>query len=84
MAEKLAVEQALGKRRAVHLDEGPGPAWREVVKAGGDELFAGAALADDQHRAIERRHARDMGEHVAKGGRFAEEGREIRGGGSYI
>ncbi len=81
MTEELAVEQALGERGAVHLDEGLGPARREVVEAGSNELFAGAALADDQHRAVERRHQRNMGEHVAKGGGLAEKGREVGRGG---
>jgi hypothetical protein len=84
VAEELAVEQPLGEGGAVQLDEGLVPARREVVEAGGDELLAGAPLADDEHRPVERRHARDMGEHVAKFRRFAEERREVGDGGGYI
>ena len=60
VAEQLALEQGLRDRGGVQLDQRPLPARREVVQAGRDQLLAGAALADHQHRPVERRDARDL------------------------
>ena len=55
VAEQLGLDQIFGQRRAVHDDQRARPARRQVVEPLGDQLLAGAALADDQHRAVERR-----------------------------
>jgi hypothetical protein len=47
MTEELRLEQRLREGRAIDLDQRLFPARREVVQARGDELLAGAALADD-------------------------------------
>ena len=49
VTEQLALEQRLGERRAVQLDERAVRARRPLVDRVGDELLAGAALAGDQH-----------------------------------
>ena len=57
VAEQLGLDQIFGQGRAVHDDQRARPARRQMVKALGDQLLAGAALADDQHRPVERRGA---------------------------
>ncbi len=54
VAEQFGFEQRVADRRAVHLDELGVPAIRQVVQARGDQFFAGAAFADDQHGLVER------------------------------
>ena len=46
-----------GRAAQFMMISGPGPARRQMVQALGDQLLAGAALADDEHRAVERRGA---------------------------
>src|SRR5262249_26837391 len=48
VAEQLALEQALGQRGAMDLDEGPAGSRARAVDRGGKQLLAGAALAPDQ------------------------------------
>ena len=55
MTEQLALDQLLGDRRAVDLDEGLVLAERVAVDGASDQLLAGAALAGDQHRGVRRR-----------------------------
>ena len=50
VAEELALDQALGQCPAIDPDERAGRATRVAVQRGGDQLLAGAALADDQDR----------------------------------
>ena len=57
VAEQLGFDQIFGQRRAVHDDQRPRPARRQMVKPLGDQLLAGPALADDQHGPVERRGA---------------------------
>ena len=49
VAEELALDQVLGDRRAVDLDERLVAARRVLVQRARDELLAGAALAGDEH-----------------------------------
>src|SRR4026207_175757 len=49
MAEQLRLEQFGWKGGAVDLDERPVPARRMLMHGTGDELFADAALAADEH-----------------------------------
>ena len=51
IAEQFAFEQRLGKRSAVHGDEGVGGARRTYVNGARNEFFTGAALAVNQNRA---------------------------------
>ena len=50
VAEELALDELLGDRGAVDLDEGLVLAARVLVERAGDELLARAALAGDEHR----------------------------------
>ena len=60
VAEQLALDQLLGNRGAVDLDERPGAPTAQRVDAARDELLAGAVLAVDQHAAVGRRRHRDL------------------------
>ena len=62
-----------GKRRAVHHDQRPVPARGQMVEALGDQLLAGAALADHQHRPVERRGAARPLDRVEEGGGLADQ-----------
>src|SRR5206468_3121120 len=57
--EELALEQRLGERAAVDGHERPLAARAVRVDGTCDELLAGAALAEDEHRAAPGRNARD-------------------------
>ncbi|MNQ84229.1 hypothetical protein D3C85_993500 [compost metagenome] len=72
VTEEFALQQRLGKGRAVDRDEGPGLARAGVVQALGEQLLAGPALAGDQHRRVGLRVALREIQHVAKGGRIAQ------------
>ncbi len=52
VTKEIALQQAGRHRRAVHLDHPPRIAPAEVVDRPGDQLFAGAGLAEDQYRAV--------------------------------
>ena len=52
VAEELRLEQRLGNRRAIELHERPAAASRVLVNGLGDQLLAGAALTENQHRRI--------------------------------
>ena len=73
MTEQLRLEQRLGQRSAVDLDQRLLPPRRKVVQSRRDQLFAGAALADHEHGLDELGRARDMLEHGQKGRRLANE-----------
>ena len=60
MPEQLALDQLLGNRRAVHLDECPAPAAAERVNRPRDELLAGPVLPVNQHAAVGRRRHRHL------------------------
>mgnify|MGYP000518878715 CR=1 FL=1 len=49
VTEKLALQQGLGKRGAVHLDERAVPTLGQEVELRRHELLAGPTLADDEH-----------------------------------
>ena len=55
VAEQLALDQPRSDRAAVDLDQRPVAARAAAVHARGEELLAGAGLADDQHGGIRRR-----------------------------
>src|SRR5437016_8552570 len=57
--EELALEQRLGWRAAVDGQERPLAARAVRVDGACDELLAGAALAEEEHRAAPGRNARD-------------------------
>ena len=55
MPEQFGLDQVFGKRGAVHRHQRPRPASRQMVEPLGDQFLARAALADYQHRTVERR-----------------------------
>ena len=65
VAEELRLEQRLGDRAAVHLDEGPIPAGAERVQRVGDQFLARAARPLDEHGGGARR---DLLHHSKHGG----------------
>jgi hypothetical protein len=56
VAEKLALEQRLGQRRAVHLHQGAGGAPAVEVHEARDLALPGAALAQQQHAGVRGGH----------------------------
>jgi hypothetical protein len=80
MAEELALHQGLGQRRAVDRDERPAAAGAALVQSAGDELFAGAALAEDQHREIGVGDATDTREELDHDRTLADDAGERRRG----
>jgi hypothetical protein len=64
VAEELGLEQRLGNRRAVHLDERHVALGRAVVDEARHHLLAGAGLAGDQHGALRLRHQSAPLQHV--------------------
>ncbi len=73
VAEQFRLDQGLGQGGAVHRHQRPVPARREMVEALGDQLLAGAALADHQHRPVERRGAARPLDRVEEGGGLADQ-----------
>ena len=73
VAEQFALEQRIGYRRAVHLQEFRIPPVRQVVQARGDEFLAGSAFADDEHGLVERRHGGDIVQRLEEGGGLADQ-----------
>ena len=56
--KSFALEQRLGKRRTIDLDERPMAAPRTLVNGTGDQLFTGPAFTDDEHGRVGGRHLR--------------------------
>ena len=73
MPEQFAVEQVLRQGGAIDYDERAFPAPRQEVRTLTDQFFAGAALADDQSRAIQRGEARNMFKRRQPGRGFTDE-----------
>ena len=80
VAEELRLEQRLGQRGAVDLDDRLLPARRQIMQARCDELLARAALADHEHGLRELRGVRNVLEHRDERGGLADQ-RTGRGGG---
>ena len=68
VSEEFALEQRVGEGAAVDGDKGPLRPRRRLVQPARESLFADAALAGNQDRGIEGRHARREGHHVAHRG----------------
>ncbi len=64
VAEQLRLDQLLGNRRAVHLDEALAAAQAVAMDRPRDQLLADAALALDQHGRVGRRGAADRRHHL--------------------
>ena len=77
VAEQLRVEQRLGQRRTVDLDERPVPPRREVVQARREQFLAGPSLAHHEARAVDRREAGDLLLDLQEGGVLSENGWQI-------
>ena len=77
VAEQLALDQALGQGRAVHADERARRAGGVPMQGRGDELLAGAALADDQDRLDRGGGAAHRLEHLPHRGASSHERRLV-------
>ena len=71
--EQLAFDQRLGHRGAVHDHIRTIPARRQAVEALGDQFLARPALADHEHRAVERRREARAFDRILEGRRLADE-----------
>src|SRR5262249_5208985 len=60
VAEQLARDERWRERAAVDRDERLGGARSEIVERAGDQLLAGAGLADDEHADVALRGALDL------------------------
>ena len=69
MAEEIAFQQPGGHRGTVHLDHSARVAAAEIMNGAGNQLFAGAGFAEDQHGAVALRHHFDLLEYAVH--RFA-------------
>jgi hypothetical protein len=54
MSKQFRLDEGFGKGCAIHGNQGPCPSRAEPVQALGNQLLAGAALTDDQYRAVQR------------------------------
>ncbi len=81
MAEELALEEGVGDRGAVDLHEGFAGALAPGVDRAGHELLAGAVLARDEDARVARCGLLDEGAYVGEGGRAADDGLGLEGGG---
>ena len=68
MSEEFALEEGVGERATVDGDKRSLHPRRRPVQPAREPLFADAALAGNQHRGIEGRHARREGHHLAHRG----------------
>ena len=66
VAEELALDQRRRERAAVDDDEPAVPPRAALVDSPGDELLAGARLAEQEHRGVGRRDLLDLVHHVAE------------------
>ena len=73
MAEQFGLDQIFGQRGAVHRHQRPRPARRQMMQPLGNQLLAGAALADYQHRPVERRGTARPLDRVEKGEALPDE-----------
>ena len=71
--EHLGLEQRLGERRTVHGNQGTGVPVTVGVNELRDQLFAGSALAGDEHRCVGRRHFPRLIDRGAERRRVAEQ-----------
>lgn len=73
VAKQLALEERVGERSAVQLDEGALRARAAVVDGSRDELLASAGLAVDEHRGGAPGRARHELAHLPHGRGVADE-----------
>ena len=73
VAEELALDELLGDRGAVDLDERARRARRGAVESPRDELLARPALSRDEDARVRGARARDLGLQARHRGAFAEE-----------
>src|SRR4051812_24199635 len=73
VAEQLGFDQIFGQGGAVHDDQRARPARRQMVETFGDQLLAGAPLADNEHGPVERRRAARAFDRIEKCQALADE-----------
>ena len=80
VAEELRLEERLGDRAAVHLDEGPIPAGAERVQRVSDQFLARAARPLDEHGGGARRDLLHHSKHGGDGPALPDDAAERRVG----
>ena len=75
--EKFAFKKAFGYRAEIDADKRFGCAGRSAVQGAGNDIFAGAVFAQDEHIGFGRPHLLDGVEHRAHGGRGADQAGEL-------
>ncbi len=78
VAEELRFQQRFGERAAIDRQEWPTRTIAMLVDGACDQLFPGAALADDEHRRVCRRRVRDLLVDRRHGRRSAKQRRRHR------
>src|SRR3989442_10005178 len=78
VSEEFTFEQGDWNGRAVELDEGLGGAWAELMNGAGDQFFARAGLAGDEHGRIGRRDGLYLMQHMAEGGAVSHNVRKVQ------
>ena len=73
VAEQLGLEQRVGEGGAVDRDERFAVARAAVVERAGDQLLAGAGLAEEQDRRVARRDRVEAVHHPAHDGRATDD-----------
>jgi hypothetical protein len=77
VAEKLALDERLRQRRAVHGDERTPGAATVLVDGLGDALLAGAGLTHQQHRGVTPCDQPHLVEHVLEGTAASDDGARV-------
>ena len=78
VAEELALDEGRREGGAVDVHEGPARAGRCGVELARGEPLPGARLAEEEHRALRRRHAGDLTAHAGHRLRLAGEKARLR------
>src|SRR5579863_763991 len=73
MAEKLALQQTSGDRRAVDLDESAIAATTEAVNGTRKQFLAGTGLALDEYSCVGGRDRLNLLQHLAETSAFAND-----------
>ncbi len=78
VAEQLAFQQALHQGRTIHRDKGLIGSQAVAVNGTRHQFLAGTAFAGDEHRAVARCRAPDLGKHLLHGRTAANDGSDRR------
>jgi hypothetical protein len=83
MAKEFALEQTLWHRAAIQFYQDPPAARAMLVNRAGDQFFAGAAFASDQHGGVCWRNQFDLLHHFAQPVTCADDVAEVLFGADF-